>query len=95
MKFKYKGKIYAPVHLEKKLKKLGVTINDIEIIEYDEDVTQKPKELEDITRYFFNNLKTGEVIISIYNNLDHLIYDNILKTGIKGFDIKEWIMNEN
>ena len=32
MKFKYNGRIYNPVNLEKKLKKMGITINDIEII---------------------------------------------------------------
>ena len=33
MKFKYNGKIYNPINLEKKLKKLGITIDDIELIE--------------------------------------------------------------
>ena len=33
MKFKYNGKIYNPINLEKKLKKLGIIIDDIELIE--------------------------------------------------------------
>ena len=32
MKFIYNNRIYNPVNLEKKLKKMGITINDIEII---------------------------------------------------------------
>ena len=32
MKFIYNGRIYNPSNLEKKLKKMGITINDIEII---------------------------------------------------------------
>lgn len=31
--FEYDGKIYKPSNLEKKLKKLGITINDIKIID--------------------------------------------------------------
>ena len=31
--FEYNGKIYKPSNLEKKLKKLGITINDIKIID--------------------------------------------------------------
>ena len=32
MKFIYNGMIYNPSNLEKKLKKMGITINDIEVI---------------------------------------------------------------
>ena len=32
MKFMYNGRIYNPSNLEKKLKKMGITINDIEVI---------------------------------------------------------------
>ena len=31
--FEYDGKIYSPSNLEKKLKKLKITINDIKILE--------------------------------------------------------------
>ena len=39
-KFLYNGQVYAPANLEKKLKKLGITLNDIEIIP-DEQKEQK------------------------------------------------------
>ena len=32
MKFKYNGKIYNPINVEKKLKKMGITMEDIEIL---------------------------------------------------------------
>lgn len=69
MKFIYNNKIYNPVNLEKKLKKLGITINDITPIEE----SKNSEELnEEIKKYYFRNLRTGEVIVSIYPNLNHL-----------------------
>lgn len=68
MKFIYNGRIYNPVNVEKKLKKMGITINDIEIIPSKEEVI----EYDNIKTYKFINKKTGECIISIYDNLDNL-----------------------
>ena len=45
MKFIYNGRIYNPANLEKKLKKLGITINDIEIIP--EDIKKEKYELDE------------------------------------------------
>lgn len=66
--FKYKGRIYNPSNLEKKLKKLGITKDDIEIIE-----DNKKEELADdsITKYHYK-LPNGYAVTSIYDNLDHL-----------------------
>lgn len=69
MKFTYKGQIYNPVNVEKKLKKLGITINDIEIIP--EEKKEELEKREQTLHYFYNN-KTGETIISIYDTLEHL-----------------------
>lgn len=69
MKFMYNGQVYNPVNVEKKLKKLGITINDVEIIQ------EEKKEIEekrDRQLFHFKNKITGETITSIYNNLDHL-----------------------
>lgn len=41
MKFTYNGRIYNPSNLEKKLKKLGITIDDITIIEEPKPVEEK------------------------------------------------------
>lgn len=68
MKFIYNGRIYNPVNVEKKLKKMGITINDIEIIPIKEEVI----EYDDAKLYEFVNKKTGERIISIRDNLNDL-----------------------
>ena len=68
MKFKYNNKIYNPVNLEKKLKKIGISINDIEIIQ------EEPKIIEynSIELFHFKNKNTKETISSIYDNLENL-----------------------
>ena len=52
MKFIFNNKIYNPVNLEKKLKKLGITLKDIQIIEdkkiIDEIDTSKQKKIDGI-----------------------------------------------
>lgn len=68
--FKYNGRKYNPKNPEKKLKQLGITWNDVEIIE--EPKQEEKIEYEDIVTYKFINNKTGGVIISIYDNLDDL-----------------------
>lgn len=69
-KFKYNNRIYNPSDLDKKLKKLGITRSDIEIIE---DTTIKDNDNEDngITKHHFI-LPNGYTVTSIYNNLDNL-----------------------
>lgn len=69
--FKYNGKIWNPKNPEKKLKQLGITWDDVEII------TEQPKlketiDYQDPELYVFRNVKTNEVILSIYDNLDLL-----------------------
>lgn len=68
MKFIYNGRIYNPVNVEKKLKKMGITYNDIEIIPDKEEVI----EYMDIPKYYFKNKTTNEEIVSIYPSLDNL-----------------------
>ena len=69
-KFKYNNRIYNPSDLDKKLKKLGITRSDIEIIE---DTTIKDNDNEDngITKHHFI-LPNNYIVTSIYNNLDNL-----------------------
>lgn len=45
MKFKYNGRIYNPVDVEKKLKKLGITMEDIEIIPEEKPIEEKIEDL--------------------------------------------------
>lgn len=69
MKFKYNGKIYNPSNLEKKLAKLNITINDIELLE------DKSKDIiinDNIKLYTFRSKKDNSIIKSIYPNLSNL-----------------------
>lgn len=47
MKFKYNGRIYNPVNTEKKLKKMGITMEDIEILPDEKKKKEISNELED------------------------------------------------
>lgn len=68
--FKYNGKIWNPKNPEKKLKQLGITWDDVEIIK--ENVKEEIIECNDTKLYHFINRKTGETISSIYDDLNNL-----------------------
>ena len=63
MKFKYNGKIYNPINLEKKLKKLGINIDDIELIEELKNANENTYS-NNSTLYYFK--KDDYVRCSIY-----------------------------
>ena len=69
MKFIFNNKIYNPVNLEKKLKKLGITLKDIQIIEDNKIIDEIDTSIQ---KYYFKNTITGETITSIYPSLKHL-----------------------
>lgn len=69
MKFMYNGRMYNPVNVEKKLKKMGITMDDIEIIP--EEIKEVKYEDDTIT-YLFIDKVNGKRIVSIYDNLDDL-----------------------
>ena len=69
MKFIFNNKIYNPVNLEKKLKKLGITLKDIQIIEDNKIIDEIDTSIQ---KYYFKNIITGETITSIYPSLEHL-----------------------
>ena len=68
--FRYNGRNYNPKNPEKKLKQLGITWDDVEIIELQEK--EEIIEYEDIKLYYFINPKTKETISSIYPTLEGL-----------------------
>lgn len=69
MKFMYNGRIYNPVNVEKKLKKMGITMDDIEIIP--EEIKEVKYEDDTITYLFIDRINDKR-IVSIYDNLDDL-----------------------
>ena len=66
--FKYNNKQYTTNNLEKKLNKLGITKDDIEILG-NRDLGEIDTSIK---KYYFRNNKTGEVIVSIFPNLENL-----------------------
>lgn len=68
VKFNYNGRIYSPSNFEKKLKKLGITVDDIEIIT--EEIKEDPIDDSIIKHHF--TLPNGYTVTSIYNTLEHL-----------------------
>lgn len=68
--FKWNGKIWNPKNPEKKLKQLGITWNDVEIIE--EPIKKEIIEYDNVVLYRWKNKKDGSTITSIYNSLDKI-----------------------
>lgn len=66
MKFIYNGKIYNPSNIEKKLKKMGITIEDVEII------SNKIKENNSIEDYMKN--KEQAIVRSTRDNIRRVCY---------------------
>lgn len=72
--FEYNGKIYTPSNLEKKLKKLGTTLDKVKILKDTADV-ELPKNEEVLTYQQANNIildiwqdEKNNFLISIQNN---------------------------
>lgn len=82
IKFKYNGKVWNPKNPEKKLKQLGITWDDVEIIE-DSPKEEKQIEMNDTKLYHFKNNKTGYTISSIYPELGDYVEDKENWTFVK------------
>ena len=66
--FKYKDKQYTTNNLKNKLDKLGISIDDIQIMG-----NRNLGEIDtSIQKYYFKNTITGEIIVSVYPSLEHL-----------------------
>ena len=71
--FKYKDKQYTTNNLKNKLDKLGISINDIQIMG-NRDLGEIDTSIQ---KHYFKNDITGETIVSIYPSLEHLNIKNI------------------
>ena len=80
MKFIYNGRIYNPVNVEKKLKKMGITMEDIEILP-----DEKKKEDNSLEDY----MKDKEKVI-IRSKLDEIRRVCYVPKGTRP-DIKEFL----
>lgn len=73
--FKYNNKQYTTNNLENKLNKLGITKEDIEILG-NRDLGEIDTSIK---KYYFKNIKTGEIIVSVYPDLRNL--ENIINVN--------------
>ena len=73
--FKYNNKQYTTNNLENKLNKLGITKEDIEILG-NKDLGEIDTSIK---KYYFKNIKTGEIIVSVYPDLRNL--ENIINVN--------------
>ena len=97
--FKYNGKIISTPNLEKKLKRMKISIDDIEIIQ----AKKEPKKIDNSLEDFMLD-KERLIVRSTKDNIRRVVYvkkgtrppfkklfekqkwNPISKTGIKGFD---------
>lgn len=91
--FKYQDKQYTTNNLQKKLLKLGITEQDIVICKNGSGSNKDYVE-SSIQLYKFFNQKDGTTISSIYSALGYLIYNHSLRTGLKDFNIADWVLIE-
>lgn len=66
--FKYNNKQFTTNNLERKLSKLGITKDDIEVMGMKET---EPID-KSITKYYFRNRRNKSTLVSIYPTLDNL-----------------------
>lgn len=90
--FKYNGKLWNPKNPEKKLKQLGITWDDVEIITARSKQQEETIEYVNPKLYIFKNRINGYTIESIYDNLDNLANDvdieNYEYIGMKEYGTK-------
>ena len=67
--FKYQDKIYKTINLDKKLKKMKLSLEDIELI--DKPSSKEDDEDNRVIKHHFV-LSNGYIVTSIYDNLDNL-----------------------
>lgn len=83
--FKYNGKIWNPKNPEKKLKQLGITWNDVEIIN-NPIKSESVIEYEDPERlYYYVNKETGYSIVSIHPYCNEPNYEQCTKKYLEDY----------
>lgn len=98
IRFKYNGQVYAPSNLEKKLKKMGITIDDIEILP-EEDAKKKVELIPFSNEYFefykwrFKGVKDEKgKYLEMVRPTDKIDGENIFNTHE---EYEQWYRNNN
>ena len=70
--FKYNNKVYEVPNLEKKLKRMRLSLEDIELIDKPIKTSKEEDDNEEVILKHHFVLPNGYTVTSIYNNLDNL-----------------------
>lgn len=72
--FEYNNKVYEVPNLEKKLKRMHLSKNDVKMISKMEATIKKvvEEEKDDTKKYYFRNKYTGHTLVSIYPDLRNI-----------------------
>lgn len=81
--FKYNGKIWNPKNPEKKLKQLGITWEDVEILETKQEAKQETERRSLNELFYFLNKKTGWSITSIHPCINDNDYEQCTKETLE------------
>ena len=68
VRFKYNDKEYETPNLEKKLRRMKISKEDIELLLPSKKEKEK-EEKDEVIKYHFRNIKTGYTITTIYPDL--------------------------
>lgn len=92
MKFKYNNQIIETPNLEKKLKRMGLTLNDIEIIPEKQKIDEIKEKVNIQKLYYFKHPSEDTLHLSFYPTLDKMkeyfkenpkfYWDEETKTGL-------------
>ena len=86
IKFEYNGKIYKPSNFEKKLKALGITKDDIIILE--EFETKGEQQKKEFIKYTTPQYNENTIIYIFWNKQSKGWYDSKLS------DLSDWSFND-
>lgn len=67
--FKYQNKVYETPNLEKKLKRMKLHLEDVELINEQPKVKNSDDEDNGVKKYYFVNPLTNYTITSIYDEI--------------------------
>lgn len=74
--FKYKSRTYSPKNLDKKLKQLGITLDDVELVQ-DEQTNKQIEKQQRVVNYYqtlYRYRQPNNYYATLLSNVKQLIY---------------------